>query len=249
MSKCTVGAQMIIFGKAHSLETESDRLLDSLKSYGYGAIEGSMKDASVYKQKLDARGMKHSAQHTGLRPAYENTQQIIDYCKVSGCTDVCISGMLDWKHDTLELVRNSIKMLNEAGAKFAAAGIKLHYHNHDFEFNIKYDGKRIIDYLCEELDPAKCDLCVDIAWVTRGGDSPASFLVKNKNIVGYLHFKDWDGAKWVPLGKGKVDIKSVVKILPQLDKPKYIVVEQDQPDGDPFDNMRESREFLKMLGV
>ena len=249
MSKLIVGAQMIIFGKAYNMDRDADLLLDSLKKSGYGAIEGAMKDPHIYRQKLDARGLKHGGLHTGLRHAAEKTQELVDFMTITGCSDMCISGLLDWKQESIEAVRASIRMLNETGEKLRSAGVKLHYHNHDFEFKTSFDGKRIIDLLAAELDPSKCDLCVDIAWVSRGGDSPAGFLMKNKDKVGYLHFKDWDGTKWVPLGRGTVDIKSVVRILPELEKPRWIMVEQDAPDGDPLDNMRESREFLQLLGV
>jgi sugar phosphate isomerase/epimerase len=231
------------------METDADRVFDGLKKAGYAAIEGTLKDPAAFKQKLDARGLKHGGYHATPRPIYEKTQEIIDYLKTTGCTDVCNSGMLDWKHETLEQVRTSIKMLNEAGRKLRAAGIGLHYHNHDFEFTVSFEGKRIIDVLIAELDPSACDLCVDIAWVHRGGDDPAKFLMQHSDKVGYLHFKDWDGSKWVPLGKGEVDIKSVVKILPELKKPRWIMVEQDQADGDAMQNMAESRAYLTGLGV
>jgi sugar phosphate isomerase/epimerase len=245
MAQLVVGAQLIIFSKTYNMEHDIDVVLDSLQMAGYAAIEGSIKDPVALKRKLDAHGMKHAAQHTIVRPLLENPQGIIDYLNATGASDVCNSGFLDWKHSSIEEVRSSIKLLNEAGRKLAAAGIKLHYHNHDFEFSIKYDGKRIIDILLEELDPAACDLCVDVAWVMRSGDDPASFLKKNAARIGYLHVKDWDGAKWVELGKGKVDFKSILPVLPALTKVKWIMVEQDLPDGDPMQNMANSRKYLK----
>ncbi len=244
-----IGAQMIIFGKKYDVEKDADLLFGELAKQGYAAIEGGMKDYAVFKQKLDKYGLKHGGMHSTPRALSEKTQETIDNAKKTGVTDVCNSGMFDWKHQTFADVGYSIKILNDAGKKLTDAGLKCHYHNHDFEFLVKIMGKRIQDILLDELDPAVWDLCVDVAWVLRGGDDPASFLSKHADRVGYLHFKDWDGAKWVPLGKGKVNFKSIMPVLPQLKKVKWIMVEQDQPDGDPLENMAESRRYLKTLGL
>ena len=78
------------------------------------------------------------------------------------------------------------------------AGIRLHYHNHDFEFLVQFGGKRIIDIMLEELDPAACDLCVDVAWVHRGGDDPAlersarRYLDLLKGALLHEHFAGFD---------------------------------------------------------
>ena len=58
------------------------------------------------------------------------------------------------------------------GKQFRDEGIHLHYHNHDFEF-LKVDGNKTgMDILMEGLDFRVVDLCVDVAWVMRGGDDP-----------------------------------------------------------------------------
>ena len=249
MSTPPVGAQLIIFGKKYPFEENADLVLDALKKAGYVAIEGGLKDPKVLKQKLDARGMKQGGLHSVPRNIQENTQGLIDALKVNNSTDISNSGCYDWKFATVADVGYTIKVLNDAGKKFRENGIHLHYHNHDIEFTTKVLGKRVMDILIDELDPNCCDLCVDVAWVMRGGDDPAEFLRKHKDKVGYLHFKDWDGTKWVPCGKGKVDFKSIKAVLPELTGARWIMVEQDQPAGDPIEDMAESRRFLKTLGI
>lgn len=245
----TIGAQTIIFNKTHNMETEADLVLSALKKAGYEAVESGMKDMAVFKQKLDAHGLKHAASHAGPRAICEKTQTLIDDLKLTGATDMCNSGLWDWHARTFADVGYTIKMLNEGGKKLRDAGIKCHYHNHDFEFQVTILGKRIIDILVDELDPACWDLCVDVAWVLRGGDNPADYLAKHAGRIGYLHFKDFDGTRWVPVGQGKVDFKSILPVLPQLKMVHWIMVEQDQPAGDPIQDMAQSRQYLASIGL
>ena len=244
MTKPTIGAQTIIFGKKYHLEKDADVVFGALARAGYAAVETGMADAAFLKSKLDAHHLKHAADHTGARPLAENTQQYINALNITGAKDLCNSGLIDWKHSTVTEVGYSIKLINDAGKKLRDAGIRLHYHNHEFEFQVKILGKRVMDILLDELDPNACDLCVDVAWVLRGGDQPADFLHQHAAKVGYLHFKDYDGSKWVPLGQGKVDFKSIVQVLPELNV-QWIMVEQDEPSGDAIDDMTQSRKYLQ----
>jgi sugar phosphate isomerase/epimerase len=245
MSLPPISAQTIIFGKKYKLENDADVVFGALAKAGYAAAECSMKDPAVLKQKLTAHGLKHSAQHTTVQPLAENTQSFIDFAKAMGTTDICNSGFYQWKHNTVTDVGYSIKLLNEAGKKLRDAGIQLHYHNHDFEFQVKVLGKRLIDILIDELDPAACDFCMDVCWIHRGGDNPAEFLAKYNDRIGYLHFKDWDGTQFVPLGKGQVDFKSIMKVLPTMKSVRWMAIEQDTAFVDPIEDMAQSRKYLK----
>jgi inosose dehydratase len=102
-----------------------------------------------------------------------------------------------------------------------------------------------MELLLEGLDFKVVDLCVDVAWIFRGGADPATFLTTHKDRIGYLHFKDTDGQAWKELGRGKVDFPSIMKVLPTLKKVRWVMIEQDQSDLDPREAMAISRRYLK----
>ena len=250
-----IGAQFIIFGKQYNIEEDINIILDQLAAAGYAAIEGSIKDPVDLRRKLIARGMVLGGLHTVPRVLMEKLPEQIDFMKKAKCYSMCNSGCLDWKHTTLPEVENSIKIINEAGKKLREAGIRLHYHNHDFEFTVQFNGKRIIDIMLEQFDPKAVDLCVDVAWVRRGGDDPAAFLKKHASRIGYLHFKDFEAdsdgkfLRWVELGTGAVDYRAILPALPLLKDVQFAMVEQDQPNGNAMLNMINSRAFLRSLGL
>jgi sugar phosphate isomerase/epimerase len=250
-----IGAQLIIFGRQYNLEEDFDTILDQLAAGGYAAIEGSIPDPVALRRKLITRGMVLAGLHTVPRVLLEKLPEQIDFMKKARTYDICNSGCLDWKHTTLAEVESSIKILNEAGKKLREAGIRLHYHNHDFEFLVQFNGKRIIDIMLEQFDPKAVDLCVDVAWVRRGNDDPAAFLKKHASRIGYLHFKDFEAdaegkwIRWCEVGGGAVDYRAIMTALPLLKDVQYAMVEQDLPLGNAMLNMANSRAYLKSLGL
>jgi sugar phosphate isomerase/epimerase len=239
-----VGAQLIVFGRHDDINKNPDGILDTLRNAGYDGVEGGAKDAEMYRRKLDERGLRYAASHTGLR-ALQDPKPLIEYLKVVGGSDVCNSGLFTWEGRSLQDYKDAIVALNEAGRKLRDEGIHLHYHNHDFEFH-KVDGdKRGIDLLLDGLDFDVVDLCVDVAWVMRGGDDPASFLQKHKDRIGYLHLKDHDGEDWAELGRGKVDFHAIMRILPEMTGVRWAVIEQDTSKLNPHESVTISRRYLR----
>jgi sugar phosphate isomerase/epimerase len=244
MSLPKVGCQLIIFGGHVDVENEIERVFDGLKAAGYDAAECGG-EAQRVKKALDERGLVHAGQHIALS-GNPNAQQIIEYARTVGSSDVSNSGLLRWGDDlTADDYAQAIEKLNELGRELRAAGIHLHYHNHAFEFE-KVDGdKNGMDLLMEGLDPQACDLCVDVAWVAKGGENPAEYLRKHKDKIGYLHFKDFSGESWVPLGQGEMEFGPIIEEVKNMPRVRWVVCEQDNTKGDPFECVKQSRQYLK----
>jgi sugar phosphate isomerase/epimerase len=182
--------------------------------------------------------------HTSVQKL-EDVNPIIETLGVLQSRDLCNSGLYTWENQGVTDYRKAIDRFNKAGALLRRAGIFLHYHNHDFEFK-KVDGeKRGMDLLLAELDPAACDLCVDVGWVTKGGDDPLTFLKKHATAAGYIHLKDYDNEGWTELGSGVVNIAGVVKMLGDLPNLKQVMYEQDSSRIDPLESVAISRKYLK----
>lgn len=239
-----VGAQLLVFGAKYNIDTDTDAILDCVAKAGYAGVEGGARDAALYRRKLDERGLKFGATHVGLTGLLD-VKPIIEYLKVVGGTDVCNSALMRWDARSLQDYKDGIEILNKAGRQLRDEGIHLHYHNHDFEFD-KVDGeKRGIDLLLDGLDFSVVDLCVDVAWVMRGGDDPATFLRTHKDVIGFLHFKDFDGENWIELGQGQNDFPAIMRVLPELKGARWVMIEQDSTKLDPMDSATISRRYLR----
>ncbi len=141
------------------------------------------------------------------------------------------------------------EILSTMGKKCDAAGLKLLYHNHDFEFMKGKDGTVIIDYLLENTDPAYVNFQMDLYWVTKAGADPLAYFEKYPNRFKLWHVKDMDDqGRFAPVGNGTIDF---AKILTGKDKSgmNYYFVEQDRTfNMKPLEAIKVSHDALKKIG-
>ena len=243
-----LGTQLLVFSGnpdlKYSIETQTDLILDSVADAGYAGVEGGARDAAAYRQALDRRGLRYGSSHVGMA-ALSNIPPLIEYLQAVGSHNICNSGLMQWNSRTAEDYHQAATILNKAGQEFCESGITLHYHHHDFEFE-KVEGEKTgMDILLAEMDPAAVNLCVDIAWVQKGGSDPAEFLMQHQNRITYLHFKDYNADGWTELGSGEVNIKAVMAVLPQMPRVEWVMVEQDSTRRDPRESIAISRRYLR----
>lgn len=79
--------------------------------------------------------------------------------------------------------------LNEKAAALKGAGVRVGYHNHNFEF-APVGSTTGIEILFANTDPALVTFEVDIGWVAASGTDPYAFLAKHKGRVSMMHVKD-----------------------------------------------------------
>ncbi|QHW32437.1 sugar phosphate isomerase/epimerase [Paenibacillus rhizovicinus] len=151
-----------------------------------------------------------------------------------------------------ELLRDT-ELYNQAGARLAAEGVKLCYHNHAHEFRTAWNGVCAMDILAEYTDPKAVFFEMDIAWITMGGVDPVPVLEKMAGRVPAIHVKDVRTAEepdqWTAVGTG------VVRIAPSILKAReigveWMVVEQDRLRNlSPFETITASYLNLKEAGL
>ena len=81
--------------------------------------------------------------------------------------------------------------LNKAGEQATAAGLKLCYHNHAFEFAPAGGaGGMVINVLMANTEPKHVGWEMDIFWVGVTGHDPVDLLRKYPQRVALMHVKD-----------------------------------------------------------
>lgn len=88
----------------------------------------------------------------------------------------------DWKMNA--------DFLNEKAAALAKSGIKLGYHNHNFEFAPLGGGVTGMEIMLQRTDPALVTFELDVGWVAAAGLDPAAVLAKHKGRFSLMHMKD-----------------------------------------------------------
>lgn len=111
----------------------------------------------------------------------------------------------DWKRAAAEF--------NQWGAACRAQGLRLAYHNHDFEFQPTAGGPTGYDVLVKETDPGLVDFELDLYWATRAGRDPLQLFQQYPGRFAMWHVKDMQdpqGTKaMAPVGKGTIDFRAI----------------------------------------
>ena len=81
--------------------------------------------------------------------------------------------------------------MNEAGRKCKEEGVKLLYHNHDYEFHVT-EGILPYDIILQYTDPELVGIEMDVYWLEYAGQSAARFLKKYPGRFPVLHLTDID---------------------------------------------------------
>lgn len=164
----------------------------------------------------------------------------------------------------------SLAYFKDCSEKVTKYGMRLFYHNHDFEFEVLGD-KKIIDRIYTELPEGALTPQFDVCWVTYGGSDPAEYIRKyaHKNMI-MAHLKDFtcQGAvkgavyelieggqvkksreenlfKFKPVGQGVVNFDKVLAAAEEVGI-DVLIVEQDQSYETPaLEAVKQSRNYLK----
>lgn len=161
--------------------------------------------------------------------------------------------------------------VNPYAVKLKAEGITLCYHNHHADL-IQFDGERIFDIVRRVAPDVFFE--VDLHWVQRGGMAPLDMLEEYRGVCKLIHVKDYRVAalpieaielfeagkfaegydkfvniiQFAEVGQGNMNWP---KLMPASEAAgaEYFFIEQDMTYGrDPFDCIKDSREYLKSIG-
>ena len=174
-----------------------------LKSFHlpYEATDAQLQYTS---DKLKARGINLYAGGVIYFKTEEEINKYFKYAKSAGLK--MIVGAPD--HQLLPLIEQKVKETN----------IKLAIHNHGPEDKVFPSPQSVYDKI-KDLD-SRIGLCIDTGHTFRLNQDPATEIKKYKDRLFDIHIKDLleqtSVAKDVEMGRGKMDIPSIVKALKEI---------------------------------
>ncbi|MGB0838169.1 MAG: sugar phosphate isomerase/epimerase family protein [Flavobacteriaceae bacterium] len=197
-----------------------------------------------------------SSHQGGMTP--ENADQMIMDVKAAGFEYFVIPvppmGMFKFDDKTMTMsmeggAKKLAEILNDLGKKCHEQGLKLLYHNHDFEFKVDAQGLVPIEYLLEHCDAKYVNFQMDLFWVTKAGADPIAYFKKYPGRFKIWHVKDMNAEGWfAPVGQGSIDFGEILKHKKESGM-LYYMVEQDQCfELKPLDAIKISRKGLKKFG-
>ncbi len=251
-----VGYQLYSF--RNQMKESVAPVLDSLQAWGVHVVEGGNEDTyglpfAEYTAMLAEREISVvsvSGQYAELRDAPE---AIVAKAEKYGAKYV-VCFWIPHADTLLRLAeaRQAIEDFNRAGEILAAAGVKLMYHPHGYEFGVMYEGATLMDLIIRESE--YFDFEMDVYWFEHPGQDPVAWLRKYPEEFGLLHLKDCrqgvphglphdaDVETNVALGSGQFHIAEVIREAKRLRIP-YLFVEDESSRS--MEQARESVEYVR----
>ncbi|WML50929.1 sugar phosphate isomerase/epimerase [Neobacillus sp. PS3-12] len=131
------------------------------------------------------------------------------------------------------------KGLDKANETIKKYGLTASYHPH---LGSMAETPKQIDKLFALTD---IPFCPDIAHLVAGGGDALELIKKYYDRIHYVHLKDLKDGEFLPLGKGKIELKSIISFLKEQNYAGDWLVEIDGYSGSPIEACETSRNFLE----
>jgi len=216
---------------------------------GYRAVElaGLPEVAPATLRELLAQaGLAVVGAHRPLEELRDDLDGSIDWLSAVGCPRVIVPWLSSADRAVPDGVRRVATELGRIAETCAGAGIRLGYHNHDYEFE-PADGASIWDVLLASL-PDSVEIELDVYWAAFAGRDPVDLIDRLADRVRLLHMKDMaagPGRRDAAPGDGVLPWPAIVEAGRRANVEWY-VVEQDEP-ADPLPEVTRGLRYLRGL--
>jgi len=192
-------------------------------------------------------GLEVPSAHVPL-PLGEDRRRVLDFMATLGCKRIISAGVGPERYATVDLIKQTCDLFNEAHAVAVENGMRFGIHNHWLEFQ-RVEGRYIYQVMLEHLDPA-IFFEIDVYWVRVAGFDPAKVVRELGPRVPLLHIKDGPAVRDEPqvaVGDGVLDIPSIVGAAKGT--AEWLVVELDECATDMMEAVERSYEYLVREGL
>jgi sugar phosphate isomerase/epimerase len=238
-------------------ERDLPSVLAAVRKIGYQEVETYWNiythPAPELRRMIADHGLRAPSGHFD----YTGFDSKIEYAQTLG-VDYMICPMLPenmWY--ALDGFKRAADQLNVWGERVRQAGMRLGFHNHNYEF-LRFGAATGFDQLMKTTDPSLVCLEMDCYWMAQAGEDPLRMLQRYADRVKLLHLKDRkpgfpvtqvkDAAAehFTEVGAGTIDWEPILASA-ENNGVKHFYVERDSGDLPAMESLRVSFQNLQKL--
>lgn len=229
----SLGVQL--YSVRDQLAVDRREVLERIAEIGYTAVEPAdpLDDPAGMRSILDNLGLSVWSTHAPVLGQPERRNEIAEAAAILGAPTVVVASIPRAEYST----SSAADQLNEAADWADSHGLRLGYHNHDWE---------ALAALADELDP-RVVLEVDVYWAAVSGADVPALLAHLGGRVALLHVKDGPAVRSEPMtavGAGMLPIPAILAAAPAS---ALRIVEIDRCATDMLDALADSYRYLVSL--
>ncbi|BAU55122.1 sugar phosphate isomerase/epimerase family protein [Mucilaginibacter gotjawali] len=229
-----------------------------VEPFGYSKKDGFWGlDAKAFSTLLKQNGLTTASAHFGMDQYFvegktDDLETYIEAANITGMTYVIIPSINGEVLKSADQFKQVAEKMNKAAELCKKAGLKLGYHNHNFEWK-PVDGTTFYDVVLKETDPALVHMEMDIYWVVRAGQDPIKLFQQHPGRFALCHLKDMDKTNHnlnTEIGTGAIDFKKILSYKKLAGLKHFIVEQENFTNIDPIVSISKSAAYVKnVLGV
>lgn len=225
---------------------------NEVETYGFSDKNGffgtSVKD---FKTILSDNGLKATSGHYDFASFIKDgnsdfLKKSIEASNILGSEYITVPWLDESIRKSTDDYKKIASKINEAAVICKESGLKIAYHNHDFEFSPlgNTDGYTI---LLNETDKNLVDFELDLYWVVRSGNDPLQLFKENSGRFTMWHVKDMDKANenWnTEIGKGSIDFTSIFAQAKLSGMKRFFIEQETNYLPNPIESVKTSYQFV-----
>ena len=227
---------------------------NEVETFGYSIDKGffgtSLHD---FKSMLDYNGLKATSNHFDFNSMIKDgsTDLVKSYIEAAnhlGSEYITIPYIVaELRGTSGDDYKKLALQINKVGELCKAGGLKLAYHNHDFEFT-KFGSTNGYEILLNETDKKLVDFEMDLYWVVRSGNDPLQLFKKYPGRFKMWHVKDMDKVNpdWnAEIGSGKINFKSIFAQAELSGMKRFFLEHESNYEPNPIESAATSFNYIK----
>ena len=245
----TIGVQL--YTVRDRLQADFEGTLGEVAAIGYREVETHDyfgRTPQQVREILDGLGLSSPAAHIPLARFRDDLAGVLADAAIVGHRYLVVPS-LDGDLRNPDGFRTVAAELNQYGAAARAEGIRVGYHNHDFEFAPLPGRGTGMEVLLAETDPDLVDFELDLYWVLKGGHDPLELFARHPGRFALWHVKDMadlaGSQRMADVGTGEVDFTAIFDRATEAGL-RHFFVERDDP-SDSLASIRTSYTNLRQL--
>jgi sugar phosphate isomerase/epimerase len=231
------------------MQQSVERTLEQVAAAGYTLVETAglyNRQPEALRALLERNGLRSTSGHYPLELVESGSA--FATATALGQEFVVVPSVPRTAHASLAAYGELADRFNRIGEKARAAGLRLAYHNHNFEFETFGGNAPAYETLLAKTDPALVSFELDAYWAYKAGYDPVRYFERYPGRFALLHLKDGTAAparEMTDVGKGVIDFRRLFAVSRAAGL-RYAFVEHDQP-ADALLSIRASHEHLARL--
>ena len=237
-----------LYSVRETLAKDFDGVVRQVAAMGYAGVETACFPGTTPQaagKLFKSLGLAVPSAHIFPPPVGARLAEAMDTLAAIGCQCI-VSGFGRDNFKTLDDIKRSCDVFNQANAEARARGVAFAVHNHWCEYE-PVEGRLPYKVMLELLDPTVL-FEVDTYWVKTGGPDPAAVVKELGGRAPLLHIKDGPAIKTEPMvavGEGVMDFPAILQA--GAGHTEWLIVELDRCATDMHEAVAKSYRYLAGL--